>query len=589
MNSLNKIILILSLFAWLLINKAHAQINTDSLHFYLSKVNKSLTKDSIAIYLKEARRFATGMQSIQLSRIEAKHKRAQGDFERAYIVYNKSIEKSKANNYKVLEGLLYFDLSNYYYDLNKYEASYEYVVKAKNIIENISDKALDNYNRNNLKNKQYTRESLLEPILFNIGVVAHDNNDLDKAEMHYKESLLYFKNKKDSTGQYITLSNLAGINISKKEYKKAIQSNIRILKDYDLKLEDESLVYYNIAISYFELNDYTSATIYIDKAINISENIKDELQLIDLRFLKGEIELNMGNISHAKVLLEKSLDGAIAIDDYMIQEDLYKLLAKSDMRLKNYEQADVWLDKMIFIKDSLLKTQTNAYYKKINLEEKLNQQDKILAKEKQAKNLLLWLIFLGIIIGIVSIYAFFISKKNASKKLLLTRKEIELNESKREQLRILEENETKQLQEELASKKRELMQSILYNKKIKKKIDRIIDEIKNLENKTTIIKSDLTKIRKLILRSALDMNKEEVHQSIMNIHENFFVELLNDYPKLSKTELRVLAFIRLGLSTKEIADAQFVSLDAVKKTRYRIRKKINIESTISLEKFIFKY
>ena len=589
MNSLNKIILILSLFAWLLINKAHAQINTDSLHFYLSKVNKSLTKDLIDIYIKEARRFATGMQSIQLSRIEAKHKKAQGDFERAYIVYNKSIEKSKANNYKVLEGLLYFDLSNYYYDLNKYEASYEYVVKAKNIIENISDKALDNYNRNNLKNKQYTRESLLEPILFNIGVVAHDNNDLDKAEMHYKESLLYFINKKDSTGQYITLSNLAGINISKKEYKKAIQSNIRILKDYDLKLEDESLVYYNIAISYFELNDYTSATIYIDKAINISENIKDELQLIDLRLLKGEIELNMGNISHAKVLLEKSLDGAIAIDDYMIQEDLYKLLAKSDMRLKNYEQADVWLDKMIFIKDSLLKTQTNAYYKKINLEEKLNQQDKILAKEKHAKNLLLWLIFLGIIMGIVSIYAFFISKKNASKKLLLTRKEIELNESKREQLRFLEENETKQLQEELASKKRELMQSILYNKKIKKKIDRIIDEIKNLENKTTIIKSDLTKIRKLILRSALDMNKEEVHQSIMNIHENFFVELLNDYPKLSKTELRVLAFIRLGLSTKEIADAQFVSLDAVKKTRYRIRKKINIESTISLEKFIFKY
>jgi DNA-binding CsgD family transcriptional regulator len=47
--------------------------------------------------------------------------------------------------------------------------------------------------------------------------------------------------------------------------------------------------------------------------------------------------------------------------------------------------------------------------------------------------------------------------------------------------------------------------------------------------------------------------------------------------------------LRVGLSTKEIADVQYVSIDAIRKSRYRIRKKLNLDSKESLEKFILKF
>ncbi len=69
----------------------------------------------------------------------------------------------------------------------------------------------------------------------------------------------------------------------------------------------------------------------------------------------------------------------------------------------------------------------------------------------------------------------------------------------------------------------------------------------------------------------------------------FFNIMLHDFPNLTQTELKILAYIRINLSTKEIADIQNVSLDAIRKTRYRIRKKLELKPKQSLEKFILQY
>jgi len=73
------------------------------------------------------------------------------------------------------------------------------------------------------------------------------------------------------------------------------------------------------------------------------------------------------------------------------------------------------------------------------------------------------------------------------------------------------------------------------------------------------------------------------------IHENFFRNLHLQYPELTPNDLRFCAYLRLNLTSKDIAHLMNISLKGVEVGRYRIRKKIGIPSTKSLTEFMIEF
>ena len=73
------------------------------------------------------------------------------------------------------------------------------------------------------------------------------------------------------------------------------------------------------------------------------------------------------------------------------------------------------------------------------------------------------------------------------------------------------------------------------------------------------------------------------------IHENFFRNLHLKYTDLTPNDLRFCAYLRLNLSSKDIAHLMNISLKGVEVGRYRIRKKIGIPSTKSLTEFMIEF
>jgi DNA-binding CsgD family transcriptional regulator len=73
------------------------------------------------------------------------------------------------------------------------------------------------------------------------------------------------------------------------------------------------------------------------------------------------------------------------------------------------------------------------------------------------------------------------------------------------------------------------------------------------------------------------------------IHENFFRNLHIQFPDLTSNDLRFCAYLRLNLSSKDIAHLMNISLKGVEVARYRIRKKIGIPSTKSLTEFMMEF
>ncbi len=73
------------------------------------------------------------------------------------------------------------------------------------------------------------------------------------------------------------------------------------------------------------------------------------------------------------------------------------------------------------------------------------------------------------------------------------------------------------------------------------------------------------------------------------IHENFFRNLRSTYPELTANDLRLCAYLRLNLSSKDIANLMNISLKGVEVGRYRLRKKMNVPSHINLTEFMIDF
>ncbi|MEM9260926.1 MAG: LuxR C-terminal-related transcriptional regulator, partial [Bacteroidota bacterium] len=70
------------------------------------------------------------------------------------------------------------------------------------------------------------------------------------------------------------------------------------------------------------------------------------------------------------------------------------------------------------------------------------------------------------------------------------------------------------------------------------------------------------------------------------LHQNFLTNLNARYPELTTYDLRLCAYLKSGLSTREIADLLNVLPSSVNVSRSRLRKKLQLGSKDDLYKFL---
>lgn len=67
------------------------------------------------------------------------------------------------------------------------------------------------------------------------------------------------------------------------------------------------------------------------------------------------------------------------------------------------------------------------------------------------------------------------------------------------------------------------------------------------------------------------------------VNTRYIERLLKVYPNLTKAELRLCSFVRLGLTNKEIASILYNSTESIKVSRSRLRKKLQLDVNDNLE------
>ena len=73
------------------------------------------------------------------------------------------------------------------------------------------------------------------------------------------------------------------------------------------------------------------------------------------------------------------------------------------------------------------------------------------------------------------------------------------------------------------------------------------------------------------------------------MHEVFLHMLKKDFPELTPGDLRLAAYLKMNLSSKEIAPLLNISVRGVENKRYRLRQKLQLESDDNLTAFLMQY
>lgn len=73
------------------------------------------------------------------------------------------------------------------------------------------------------------------------------------------------------------------------------------------------------------------------------------------------------------------------------------------------------------------------------------------------------------------------------------------------------------------------------------------------------------------------------------VDQKFLDEIVKKHPKLTKNDLRMCSLLRMNLSTKEIASLLNISVRAVEQSRYRLKKRLDLDKDIDLSKYISSF
>lgn len=93
-----------------------------------------------------------------------------------------------------------------------------------------------------------------------------------------------------------------------------------------------------------------------------------------------------------------------------------------------------------------------------------------------------------------------------------------------------------------------------------------------------------------INRQLSDNQDWEIFETNFNlVHDEFFKKLRKEFPELTPSELRLAAYLRMNLATKEIAPLLNISIRGVENKRYRLRKKLGLDQDANLTDFLLNY
>jgi DNA-binding CsgD family transcriptional regulator len=174
----------------------------------------------------------------------------------------------------------------------------------------------------------------------------------------------------------------------------------------------------------------------------------------------------------------------------------------------------------------------------------------------------------------------------------LNKKENELNKLTQQSQEEITRLQNEKLESELRHMNNELGTSTMHLLNKNEFISSIKTNLQHIIKKATHdeVKRELVQITKDIENNiSADTDWEQFQYHFDRVHGDFSTRFKAAFPTLSPQEIKLSAYLRMNLSSKEIAQLLNISIRGVEISRYRLRKKLQLDRNKNLQEFILNF
>ncbi len=383
-----------------------------------------------------------------------------------------------------------------------------------------------------------------------------DNRFLLSIENFKKAIFIFEESKKKPSLSYTIDANydLSFSYFAIKNWEASLQSGLKCVKTIDafqIKLNRLKYIYSKMALAHIKLKNHKEAELYIEKAsFQTPKGYNNARSMINMA--SAELYKSKGDFKSAYLYMR-------------ISDSLYK-------RYINYT--------IDGIKES------------VNHEYELNEQ--LVASKIQRQKEQKFLMFLSgafLVFSLLYVLKFFkLSRKLRNKvseiRVLNNKVQNSLINIKSSNLSLEQKNE--KIEQLLNLNERTLFSKTLKISTYNDSITKVRNEISKLiESDSDIKKNQLHHIEKSLFSIVSDDELwEDFKIQFEKIKPAFFKNLKQKHPSLSVNDLKHCSYIISKLNTKDVANLISVSPRSVETTRYRIKKKLDLDKEINLYDFL---
>ncbi|TCK69265.1 anaphase-promoting complex subunit 5 [Winogradskyella wandonensis] len=408
--------------------------------------------------------------------------------------------------------------------LGNYESSISYFQEAIDLYKELDDKMYLAYAHNSL------------------GISYQELKRYDDAKTQYNLGLENSRAVENKLSTSNALHNLGELELLKKNYKKAKDLFFEakdISESENLKL---SLVnaYQGLSQVDYHLNKFSSALDYNQKALDMSKSINALPHLKDTYQLHSDILLKSGNSNEAIKYLKEA---------QKINDSLYTL--KKSRQIEE------------------LKAIYETEKKEAELVIKNREIESLTVKAKNDK-LTKSLYGIGMFSFLTIAGLLYFGFKQRIKK----------NRIAREKQEAIYKQEIEFKKKELASQTLHLVQKNSFIQELKENLEKI-------KKSPELFKVEFRRLVMLLKKESAEDKDWEVFKSYFSeVHNNFDIKIKEISNDISEKEIRLASFLRMNLTTKEIASMLNVQPDSVKKSKYRLKTKLSLGKDDDLTQFL---
>lgn len=502
----------------------------------------------------------------------------KGKFDTAIEYYNESIELRKKLN--DLNGMVstYIGIANTYAYQSDYPPALHHYFKAMELIENGGSKRS------------------LPNVINNIGNIYHSRQEYQKALEYYSRSLKLYQNLNDTRRIALSYKNMGFTSTAMNNHNKAIpylEKSLELYRQINDRVGVASALT-SLGEAYSNIDQNLKALSSFDESLTLRREIADTKALLITLTSRGLHLVKMGNYTKARADLNEALPIAENIGSLDELERVNRLKSELAQKLGNYKEA---FDSYVKYKAYNDTIQSNINTRKItrmeaDFEFQQERDSVAFAQEKiqigyeeelKRKELINQALFGGGILALIILgllFRSFLIKKEKNRELKL--KNAEISE--------LRKTEKKLAEETLALKERELTTVTMLSHEKNNILQRLEDQIGSLTGKVDDrVIPDLKEIKKTIKSNLSEESWSMFTYQFEKVHPDFFKRLKENYPDLTKHDLRLCAYIKVGMDNKEIASISNITTDGVKKSIYRLKKKMNLNVEDDIRNFMMNF